>query len=133
MQVMIHAPWFILTVDEMDPESGIKLSHTWCIALERDLLEVLTALDRRNVRGLVCMLPAWSSPSGQWCSREIHEVWLGKSGEVRSLLLRDRDGHVVASGALDQRQPEAEMRLVLRIRSKKRRAKNGSKASKGSP
>lgn len=75
VEFSLHTPWFLLTVSEYTEEREILLTHTWCIAWERDLAQILDTIDVDDVQGLVCMMPGWLSAHGEWTSREIREVW----------------------------------------------------------
>lgn len=77
MALNVHTPWFLLSVEHLAPdEPDMTFVRTLCIGWEYDLLETLRVLEPSRVKGLVCMLPAWQSDTGQWSAREIREVWL---------------------------------------------------------
>jgi len=89
-----HTPWFLLSVSELTEEGEILLTHTWCIAWQRDLTQILATIEHDKIRGLVCMIPGWSSPSSQWTSREICEVWLVRTVDAGDCVrFLDREGN----------------------------------------
>lgn len=99
VEMPLHAPWFLLTVAHPDPEGdGLGMSYTLCIAWELDLAEALQAIEADRVRGLVAMMPAWSSPTGQWSSRQISEVWLDTDETGKFVKFKDATGEVFDGG-----------------------------------
>jgi len=93
VELPLHALWFLLTVSNPDPEGdGLGRSHTLCIAWELDLVEALRAIGPDRVRGLVAMMPAWSTPTGQWSSRLVTEVWLDADESGKFVTFTDAAG-----------------------------------------
>lgn len=93
VEFSLHTPWFLLTVSELADEDEILLTHTWCIAWEHDLAQILANVENDRVSGLICMMPGWSSTSRQWTSREIEEVWLVRTDDAEECVrFMDRDG-----------------------------------------
>ncbi|MBA4342304.1 MAG: hypothetical protein C0423_09150 [Methylibium sp.] len=77
VELQLHAPWFLLTVAHPDPDgNSLGMSYTLFIASEFDLVKALEWIENDCVRGLVAMIPALASPTGQWSSRQITEVGL---------------------------------------------------------
>ncbi|MCY4745685.1 hypothetical protein NYO99_11945 [Pelomonas sp. UHG3] len=70
------------------------MSDTLCIAWELDLAEALKAIEAKRVRGLVAMMPGWASPTGQWSSRQVTEVWLEADDNGKFVTLMDDSGKV---------------------------------------
>ena len=86
VELTLHAPWFLVSVEIIDPEHpDCSMTRTLCIAWDSDLAELLGTLEPERVKGIVCMMPAWQSPTGQWTSREIREVWRRRSAAGHSL------------------------------------------------
>ena len=93
VEIPLHAPWFLLTVSYPDPEgASLGMSYTLCIAWELDLAEALQSIEANRVRSLVAMMPAWSSPTGQWSSRTVAEVWLDTDATGRFVTFIDTSG-----------------------------------------
>lgn len=93
VEMPLHAPWFLLTVAYPDPGGAdLGMSFTLCIAWELDLAEALQSIEADRVRGLVAMMPAWSSPTGQWSSRTVTEVWLGNDETGKFVTFIDASG-----------------------------------------
>ncbi|MBL8279762.1 MAG: hypothetical protein JNL93_24060 [Pelomonas sp.] len=114
IELSLHVPWYLLSVeiaDEDDPE--FVITRTICIAWEFDLADVLRDLDAKRVLGIVCMMPAWQSPTGQWGSREIREVWLCRSDSVEHVLLTDAAGERFNFGLIPEPAGKAETALLL--------------------
>ncbi len=89
VEMPLHAPWYLLTVVRADPGAeGWATSYTLCFAWDTDLVDAIMAIDVTRIRGLVAMIPAWASPTGQWSSRQINEVWLDvvETGKIVTLL-----------------------------------------------
>ncbi|WP_268167430.1 hypothetical protein [Roseateles hydrophilus] len=84
-----------MTVEHPDPDGdGFGMSDTLCIAWELDLAEALKAIEAKRVRGLVAMMPGWASPTGQWSSRQVTEVWLEADDNGKFVTLMDDSGKV---------------------------------------
>jgi hypothetical protein len=117
MEVMLHAPWFLLTVDVLDEDSGISFAHTWCIAWEHDLADALHTMDTARIRSLVCMLPGWATSAGHWASREVREVWLTRTEAAEEYVsLLDAAGQEFGGGLRSDRSTKvAERRLLLQL------------------
>lgn len=114
---MLHAPWFLLTVDVLDEDSGISFAHTWCIAWEHDLADALHTMDTARIRSLVCMLPGWATSAGHWASREVREVWLTRTEAAEEYVsLLDAAGQEFGGGLRSDRSTKvAERRLLLQL------------------
>lgn len=120
VEFVLHTPWFLVTVATQPARNISTLTHTWCIAWERDLAHVLTTTDRKRILELVCMMPAWSSKSGHWSSREVREVWLSHTADDGDIMwFVDSEGNRF-DGGLKEEQTEkaAERRLLLRLEPK---------------
>lgn len=116
VELTLHAPWFMLTVEIFDAEiRDGSMSRTVCIAWDYDLVEVLRGLDVGHVIGIVCMMPAWASPNGQWSSREVREVWTCSSPAGHSVVLVDASGEKFDCGLVPTHQEPIAQELVLRI------------------
>lgn len=116
VELSLHAPWFLLSVDVVDPGvPDVDITRTLCIAWEYDLAEVLRSVDADQVKGIVCMMPAWESPTGQWCAREIREVWIYSSPAGRHVVLADISGQKFDCGLIPEHVGEIDMELVLRV------------------
>lgn len=111
-----HAPWFLLSVEIRDQdELEFSITRTICISWEHDLADVLRDIDAERVRSIVCMLPAWQSPTGQWWSRQVREVWLYRSTSGEHVVLADADGEKFNCGLIPEHIGEVEMTLLLQI------------------
>lgn len=116
MELSLHAPWFILSVEVVDPdEPDHGVTRTLCIAWECDLAEFLRELEPTRVTGVVCMMPAWQSPNGQWWSREVREVWLYRSAGGQHVVLVDAAGQKFDCGLIPEHVGTAETKLLLRL------------------
>lgn len=116
VELTLHAPWFLLSVEVVDPdESDLSFTRTLCIAWEHDLADVLRSLDAVRVKGIVCMMPAWQSPTGQWWSREIREVWVYRSPSGKHVVLVDTAGEKFDCGLIPEHVGDVEMELLLRV------------------
>lgn len=132
LELLSHTPWFLLTV-EMRPDGlGDSLSHTWCIAWEKDLAQTLIAIDTAKVRGLVCMLPAWATPQGQWTAREIREVWLVRTEAAgEHVSLKDADGEELSAGIRSMGASRVlDRRLLLQVQARSAKSLCGPRRSK---
>lgn len=122
VEMTLHAPWFLLTIELQDEgDLGVQFTHTLCFALERDLISALNTMDTAIVRGLVCMMPAWCSPNGQWSSREVREVWSAHDAFGEFAILRDANGDEFDAKLPRASQRDAtkreivDRRLILRL------------------
>lgn len=139
MELSLHAPWFLLSVEIVDAEvPDLGITRTLCIAWENDLAEVLRPLDAERVKGIVCMMPAWRSPTGQWWSREIREVWICSSPVGEHVVLADTTGEMFDCGLIPEHVGDVKMERLLRVDPKpagtvpnrrKRRGPSGGKKS----
>ncbi|MDR7269868.1 hypothetical protein J2X20_002526 [Pelomonas saccharophila] len=99
MEMTLHVPWFLLTLEHVDLEGrDLATNYTLCIAWETDLADVIKTIGASHVRGLVAMMPAWASPTGQWSSRQITEVWLRTDDQGTSVTLTDCAGKQFDAG-----------------------------------
>lgn len=116
VELTLHAPWFLLSVEIVDPdEPDWSMTRTLCIAWDTDLATLLGTLEPSRVKGIVCMMPAWHSASGQWKSREIREVWRCKSAAGHSVVLVDAEGVRFDCGMVPDHRATCEEELLLRI------------------
>lgn len=117
VEMTVHAPWFLLTVELVDAgDEDMRMIHTLCIAWEADLADAIKSLDASRVRGLVAMMPAWASPTGQWSSRQIAEVWLDTNDAGTFVTLTDVTGERFDAGIRGeppQTGPAGELLLQL--------------------
>ena len=91
VEVSLHAPWFVLTVEAKDGEMCFK--RTACIAWDTDLVDALASLVDTRAVALLCMTPGWCSPTGQWSAREVREVWVARTlKDQRVAIFRDERG-----------------------------------------
>lgn len=101
VEMPLHAPWYLLTVEQVDTGNlDWAISHTLCIAWETDLADAIKSIEASRIRGLVAMIPAWASPTGQWSSRQINEVWLDSSEAGKFVTLFDVAGKKLEAGIL---------------------------------
>lgn len=116
MELSLHAPWFLLSVEVVDPDvPDLGITRTLCIAWEYDLAEVLRPIDADRVKGIVCMMPAWQSPTGQWWSREIREVWIYSSAGGKHVVLADTTGKKFDCGLIPEHVGDVKTELLLRV------------------
>jgi len=116
VELPLHAPWFLLSVEVVDPDvAGHSMMRTLCIAWEHDLAEILRSLDTARVKGIVCMMPAWQSPTGQWSSRDICEVWHFRSASGQHVTLRDLAGNSFDCGLIPEHVEPVKLELLLRV------------------
>jgi hypothetical protein len=131
VELTLHAPWFLVSVEIVDPdEADCSMTRTLCIAWDTDLAELLSTLEPDRVKGIVCMMPAWQSATGQWTSREIREVWRCRSAAGHSVVLADTAGEKFDCGMVPDHQAPIEEELLLRISPTKSRLRRGSLASR---
>lgn len=130
VELTLHAPWFLLSVEVVDPDvAGHSMTRTLCIAWEHDLADVIRSLDTFQVKGVVCMMPAWQSPTKQWSSREICEIWLHRSASGQHVTLCDLAGNSIDCGLIPEHVEPVKMELLLRMFP--RRVAEGSKKPSG--
>lgn len=116
VELTLHAPWFLLSVEVIDADiRDCSMTRTICIAWDYDLAEVLRGLDADCILGIVCMMPAWASPNGQWSSREVREVWMCTSDAGQSVLLLDAAGQEFDCGLVPEHVEPIKKDLVLRV------------------
>jgi len=116
VELSLHAPWFLLSVELVDlDEPDLSITRTLCIAWEHDLADVLRPLDADRVKGIVCMMPAWQSPTGQWWAREVREVWLHSSRSGEHIVLADTAGKEFDCGLIPEHVGAVEKELLLRV------------------
>ncbi len=123
MALNLHTPWFLLSVEHVAPdEPDMTFVRTLCIGWEYDLVETLRNLDSSRVKGLVCMLPAWQSDTGQWSAREIREVWLRGDHAV----LVDPNGEKFEANPILEPVGQAKLELLLRVAAARPRGRGRS-------
>lgn len=118
VELTLDAPWFLLSVrvDAPDPREP-SVTRTLCIAWERDLADALRSMQGGKVTGIVCMVPGRQTPTGQWSSRVIHEVWDCKSRRGQHIVLRDAAGKQFDCGFNPEHAGDVQMQLIHRIES----------------
>jgi len=117
MQLTLHAPWFLLSVEVKDPESDVTFVRTLCFTWVNDLVEFLPTIDPKSVKGLVCMAPGWKSATGTWTSHEVRQIWVATAADGRQIRLNGADGEVLDVGlGSDTCPPEAEATLLLDVK-----------------
>jgi hypothetical protein len=89
--------------------------RNFCIAWDCDLANVLRPLDADRVKGIVCMMPAWLSPTGHWWAREIREVWIYRSPGGKHVVLADTEGERFDCGLMPEHVGDVNMELLLRV------------------
>ena len=140
VELTLHAPWFLVSVEFVDAEHpNCPITRTLCIAWDSDLADMLCALEHSRVKGIVCMMPAWQSPTSQWWSREIREVWIYRSPGGAHVVLADTTGEKFDCGLMPEHVGDVKMELLLRLdpkstvnasnRRTRRAARDGKKSS----
>jgi hypothetical protein len=142
VELTLHAPWFLVSVEVVEAEHpDCSITRTLCIAWDTDLAELLSTMEPNRVKGIVCMMPAWQSPTGQWTSREVSEVWRCRSAAGHSIALVDMAGEEFDGGMVPDHEQPIERDLILRIeptkprqhpRTRLNRRPRRAKARKGS-
>lgn len=116
VELTLHAPWFLLSVDIGDSEqSGSRVTRTLCIAWDNDLVDFAHSIDADRISGIVFMAPPWASPNSQWCSREVREVWKCSSTAGQSVLLVDAAGQEFDCGLRLEHIEPMQKELVLSV------------------
>ena len=116
VELTLHAPWFLVSVEIVDAEHpDCSMTRTLCIAWDTDLAELLSTMEPHQVKGIVCMMPARQSVTGQWTSREIREVWRCRSAVGHSIVLVDTVGEKFDCGMVPDHEQPIEQDLILRI------------------
>jgi len=99
VELPLHAPWFLLTVEHFDPDGhDLRVSNTLCFAWDTDLVDAIKTIDANRVLGLVAMMPPWASATGHWSSRQIAEVWLDTDETGKFVSLKDFAGKRLDAG-----------------------------------
>ena len=125
VELTLHAPWFLLSVEIADGEHpDCRITRTLCIAWDTDLAELVSTMEPNRVKGIVCMMPAWQSATGQWTSREVSEVWRYRSAAGHSIALVDTAGDKFDGGMVPDHVQPIEQDLILRIEPTKRRQRD---------
>lgn len=116
VELTLHAPWFLVSVEVANPDEPEEcLRRTFCIAWDLDLAEMVRSVEPSRITGIVCLMPAWQSPSGQWWSREIKEVWIYRSENGKHVVLVDRSGQKFDCGLIPQDVGDVAMELIARV------------------
>ncbi|MCE4556260.1 hypothetical protein [Pelomonas cellulosilytica] len=116
IELTLHVPWFLVSVENVDAEHpGCTITRTLCIAWDSDLVDLLSTIEPHRVKGIVCMMPGWKSPTNQWTSREIREVWRCRSAGGNSVLLADTAGEKFDCSVVPDHEQPIEQELILRV------------------
>lgn len=117
IELVLHVPWYLLTVAAVPEEDEARLTQTWCLAWEHDLAHLLTTLDTGRVSGLICMMPGRTAKNPQWTSKEVREVWLARTDDDSEIVqFIDFEGNALED--CSKVHPSAsvvERRLLLRM------------------
>ena len=126
VELTLHTPWFLVSMEVFDPDMpDCTMTRTLCVAWDSDLAELLGTVEPVWVTGIVCMMPAWQSPTGQWTSREIREVWRCRSAAGHSVVLTDVAREQFDCGMAPDHQTPIEQELILRIAPSMTRKRRG--------
>jgi hypothetical protein len=127
MGLSTHMPWHLLSCRVA--EGNARMVQTVCIALDSDLLEVLSQYDQRDIVSLQQMVPRTGSGHG-WLARDIESVWTAKcsdSGEAVTILRDTTGAEHLCLAAFNPFQTAAQRTLVARIgKRSSRRARPGN-------
>lgn len=132
IELTLQAPWFLLSVEADTEEPDLRMTRTLCIAWDTDLVDLIRSLDATRVKGIVCMVPAWQSPTGHWASRVVREVWMCQSDAGQSVSLRDEAGESFDCGLVPAHVEPIERELMLRVPEPPKRPHRRSRASRRS-
>lgn len=123
VELSLHAPWFLLSVEVPDGEAGMSFVRTMIFGWESDLISFIPTVDAGEIKGLVCMVPGWKAPCGQWTSREVREVWLASAGDGHQFLqLIDADGQALDVGLPTEPDTAvSDRQLLLKFKPRRRR------------
>jgi len=85
-------PWFIANF--LTRSGAEELNETWCVSSDSDLIDRVEHVSGEQLIGLLCMVPPWCSPTGQWSCREIASIWRARDPEdgAQALVFRDLAG-----------------------------------------
>lgn len=99
VELTLHAPWFILSVEQDQGVDEVRFVHTILVAFEQDLLKLIELHGAQAIRAVVCMLPGWMTGEHTWTSREVSEVWSNELANGYSFVeLCDFDGALFDAG-----------------------------------
>jgi len=94
MALSCNFPWFILTFELEEQDSGMQ--HSTCVWWESDLVRLAQETSNGRLVSLGCMLPPWAGRSpGSWSFRAIQSVWRATdrlAGGAQVLVFRGIDG-----------------------------------------
>lgn len=139
IETPLHAPWYLLTVEEGDPTGAAwSTSRSLCFAWETDLADAIKSVEPGSIRGLLAMIPQQSCTAAQWTCRAISEVWLDCNDAGRFVTLLDAEGIKVDAGTLiEPPNGEGKSELLLRLDggrcSPRRRATGAGRARPQAP
>lgn len=131
VETPLHAPWYLLTVEQGDPNvAGWPTSRTLCIAWETDLADAIESVELSSIRGLLAMIPQPRCANGQWACQSVSEVWLDRNEAGSFVTLLDADGIKLDAGTLIE-PPEGKGKgeLLLRLDAGPRALRPGSPGS----
>lgn len=130
MQLSLHVPWFLLSVEVIDPGSKVGRVQTLCFAWADDLMTYLPSVDPAIVKGLVCMAPGWTSANSTWTSHDVREVWQADSADGRYYTLLGADGQTLDVGLVVAPSEERARRtLLLRVNPQRHADRSKSKTA----
>lgn len=131
MQIPLHVPWFMVSVEVFDPETNLGRVQTFCFAREVDLTTFLSTVEAEKVNGLVCMAPGWMSASGSWTSHSVRQVWLATTAAGTHLVLSGLDGQILdVQLSSDLPREETERTLLFEIKNAVRPSKRNAGPSR---
>jgi hypothetical protein len=122
IELSLHVAWFLLSFETThdDEDGAFGMTRTLCVAWDSDLADLLhsISIEGAHVKGIVCMLPAWQSPTGDWCARDVSEVWLIHSSQGKRIVFSDVAGKTFDtdfSSVPQDHEHEVKRELLLRI------------------
>lgn len=116
MEVLLYAPWFILTIGSPDEQKHLFMTHTWCIGSPHDLQGLLEDVDCPYIIALTCVMPTSFAKPGPWQYRIVLKVWSVKQGAGSILVMADEENEEFPVGIIKEDLPaELPRKLILEL------------------
>lgn len=113
IEVLLYAPWFIVSTGQPNPSTELFDCTTWCVGSANDLREILDDKGSRAVLELICVRPTHFKRQGFWEPVTITKVWLARHCDDDVICISDSRGVEFLIGPVFEEVAEVSDRMLL--------------------
>lgn len=113
IEVLVYAPWFVVSAGQSDFSAELFICTTWCVGSAKDLREMLADPGTYSLVSLTCVRPTHFRRPGFWEHVEISKVWSARRGNHDVLIMADLSGEEFLVGAAFEETLDVKNRKLL--------------------